>query len=80
MAQEHFPEQIRTDIARLLPEELLSKAESPITPRGGGGGGGVLGSSFAGYVPLASQNPHPVIVYSVANYRPILDTFGQMSL
>ena len=31
------------------------------------GGGGVLGSSFAGYVSLASQNPHPFIVYSVAN-------------
>ena len=31
------------------------------------GGGGVFGSSFAGYVPLASQNPHPFIVYSVAN-------------
>ena len=29
--------------------------------------GGVLGSSFAGYVSLASQNPHPFIVYSVAN-------------
>ena len=35
-------------------------------------GGGVLGSGFAGYVPLASQNPHPIIVYSVANYRPHL--------
>ena len=31
--------------------------------------GGVLGSSFAGYVPLASQNPYPIIVYSVINYR-----------
>ena len=30
---------------------------------------GVLGSGFAGYVPLASQNPHPIIVYSVASYR-----------
>ena len=37
-----------------------------------GGEGGVLGSGFAGYVPLASQNPHPIIVYSVANYRPHL--------
>ena len=36
------------------------------------GGGGVLGSGFAGYLPLASQNPHPIIVYSVANYRPHL--------
>ena len=42
-----------------------------------GGGGGVLGSSFAGYVPLASQNPYPIIhvVYSVASYRPYLSHF-----
>ena len=37
-------------------------------------GGEVLGSSFAGDVPQASQNPHPIIVYSVANYRPHLPT------
>ena len=36
---------------------------------------GVLGSSFAGYVPLASQNPYPIIVYSVSNYRPHLSHF-----
>ena len=41
----------------------------------GGGGGGVLGSGFAGYVPLASQNPYPIIVYSVANCRPHLSHF-----
>ena len=29
---------------------------------------GVLGLIVAGYVPLASQNPYPIIVYSVANY------------
>ena len=40
--------------------------------RGGGGGGGrVLGWIFAGYVPLASQNPYHII-------DPILDNFGQM--
>ena len=33
---------------------------------GGGGGRGVLGLIFAGYVPLASQNPFPIIVYYVA--------------
>ena len=38
-------------------------------------GGGVLGSGFAGYVPLASQNPHPIIFSSVANYRPHLSPF-----
>ena len=39
------------------------------------GGGGVLGSSFAGFVPLASQNPYPIIVYSVASCRPHLSHF-----
>ena len=38
-------------------------------------GGGVLGSSFAGYVPLAFQNPNAIIVYSVANYRTHLSHF-----
>ena len=38
-------------------------------------GGGVLGSGFAGYVPLASQNPNPIIVNCVANYRPHLSHF-----
>ena len=42
---------------------------------GGGGEGGILGSGFAAYVPVASQNPHPIIVYSVANYRPHLSHF-----
>ena len=41
----------------------------------GRGGGGVLVSSFAGCVLLASQNPYPIIVYSVANYRPHLSHF-----
>ena len=40
-----------------------------------GGGGSVLGSIFAGYVPLASPNPYPIIVYSVANHRPHLSHF-----
>ena len=36
---------------------------------GGGGEVGYLGPAiFAGYVPLASQNPYPIIVYSLANY------------
>ena len=33
-----------------------------VTPPGGGGG--VLGLFFAGYVPLASQGPYPIIVFS----------------
>ena len=42
---------------------------------GGGGGGGELGLIFAGYVLLASQSPYPIIIYSVANYRPHLSHF-----
>ena len=39
--------------------------------------GGLLGLFFAGYVPLASQSPYPIIVtvHSVANYRPHLSHF-----
>ena len=40
-------------------------------------GGGVLGLIFAVYVPLASQSPHPLTIYSVANYRHLV-TFGQI--
>ena len=39
------------------------------------GGGGVLGLMFAGYVPLASQSPYPIIVYFLANYRPHISHF-----
>ena len=41
----------------------------------GGGGGGLLRSIFAGYVPLASWSPYPIIVYFVANCRPHLSHF-----
>ena len=44
---------------------------------GGGGGGGVFGLIFAGYVPLASQNPYPIIVYYVAILWTPLVTFGK---
>ena len=41
-----------------------------------GGRVGVLTLIFAGYVPLASQQcPYPIIVCSVANYRPHLTHF-----
>ena len=43
---------------------------------GGGGGGGLLGSIFVGYVPLASQNPCPIIVIIWPIIDPILVTFG----
>ena len=55
-----------------VPKWLTSGGTQTWTP---GGGGGVLGSSFAGYVPLASQNPYPIIVYSVASYRAHLSHF-----
>ena len=41
----------------------------------GGGGGGLFGLTFGGYVPLVFQNPYPIIVYSVAKYRPHLSHF-----
>ena len=36
---------------------------------------GVLGLTFSRYVPQASQSPYPIIVYSMANYRPHLSHF-----
>ena len=42
----------------ILAEASEEKAMAP-----GGGGGGILGFSFAGYVPLASQSPCPIIVF-----------------
>ena len=45
------------------------------TTAGARGGGGVLGLMFAGYVPLASQSPYPIIVYFLANRRPHLSHF-----
>ena len=54
-----------------------NQLESIENPRGRGGGGGrrVLWFSFAGYVPLASQSPCPIIIYFVASYRPHLSHF-----
>ena len=37
----------------------------------------LLGLIFAECVPLASQNPYPIIVYSVAKYRPHLGHFWE---
>ena len=49
------------------------------TPKGRGGGG-VLVLIFAGNVPLASQSPYPIIVYSMANniIDPLLAPFGHL--
>ena len=45
-------------------------------------GAGVLGLIFAGYVPLASQSPYPIIVWACkCNFRdPNLVTFGSKSI
>ena len=54
-------------------KSVLSHQSAPITQQSSprvGGGGGVLWLMFAGYVPLASQSPYPIIVYLLANYRP----------
>ena len=42
-----------------------------------GGGGGLLGLISTGYVPLVSQNPYPIIVYSVAKYGLHLSHFWE---
>ena len=56
--------------------EFEHVASSPESIRGAmQGGGGALGLIFAGHVPLASNSPYPIIVYSVANYRPRLGHF-----
>ena len=39
--------------------------------------GSAPGLIFGGYVPLASNNPYPIIVYSVAKYRPHLSHFWE---
>ena len=38
-------------------------------------GGGTWVQFHWVYVPLASQSPYPIIVYSVTNYRPHLSDF-----
>ena len=54
---------VAVDYVRLF---KCSISEGSIVSRGGG----ALGLIFAGYLPLASQSPYPIIVYSVANYKP----------
>ena len=69
--------QIRFFVAKFVSALLmngLSYRGADLITRGVGGGG-VLGSTFGGYVPLTSQNPYPIIVYSVASYRPHLSHF-----
>ena len=56
---------IQFDLCRALKDKLVGDTNRATGP-GGGGEYWLLGLSFAGYVPLASQNPYPIIVYSVA--------------
>ena len=59
----------QTGLSKLsLPEKLLNPlVGNPLLNINrifhGGWGGGVLGFIFAGYVPLASQIPYPIIVF-----------------
>ena len=57
---------------------FIKEAEPPVLSTPSPRGREALGLFFYGYVPLVSQSPYPIIVYSVANYRPILVTFGQI--
>ena len=78
------------DLAVTLPKSYQDLAKIvPISWHDCGGGilapGEVLGSSFAEHVPLASQNPYPIIVYFwsilwpiIIIINPILVTFGQI--
>ena len=55
---------------RFKPVTAFVTAKFELPSWAGYKGGGVLpGSIFAGYVPLASHNPYPIIVYFVPNYR-----------
>ena len=58
------------DVSLLL--VTLEKREGLKSRGRGEGGGGLLGLIFAGYVAMASQNPYPFIVNSVAKCRAYL--------
>ena len=58
-----------TEIPWSFPGKLLWFQRNRGAPRG------LLALIFAGYVPLASQSPYPIIVYSVANCRPHVSHF-----
>lgn len=41
---------------------------------------GLLESIFVGYVQLTAESPYPIIVHSVANYRPHLRDTRQVTV
>ena len=57
---------------------LLRSSCHPGRGEGGGGEIWLLELIFVGYVPLASQYPYPIIVYSVAKHRPHVSHFWEM--
>ena len=72
----------RTRRAIIEQYRVIAKANSQLIKGHdtGAGEGGILGLIFAGCVPLASQNPYPIIVVCILwpVVDPILDTFGQI--
>ena len=58
-----------------LPPQKNENLYASLTGYPGVGGRGLLGLISAGYVPLASQSPYPIIVYSVADCIPHLSHF-----
>ena len=66
---------IKNDLNHMCIADLFKSDQGFNCPYPPGGGGGVLGSIFAGYVLLAPPSPYPIIVYSVANYRPHVSHF-----
>ena len=67
--------QITIDLRRVPLKGRLGTNNTTRPRPGGGRGAGVLRLSFARYVPLGSQRPYFITVYSVAYYRPHLSHF-----
>ena len=63
-----------SQLFRLILQGNLAPKLTSMTTHYPGGGGGYVGKFFPGFRPLPSQNPHPIVVYSVV-INPILVTF-----
>ena len=68
-----FPLSSKTNICKFQFHQESGRRGT--TANSWGRGRGVLGFIFAGYVPLASLSPYPIIVYSEASYTPHLSHF-----